>query len=157
MKQQLSIYLEPDQLRALIAYADRHKVSKSVVAEAAIASFLSPDTAERQEAAVARRLDRLSRQLQRCERDIGISVETMALFVRFWLISTPALPEASQAAARAKGLERYEGFVEALGRRIAKGNPFLREVSEDRAADALQKPEENAPAQSAPPDRYDLS
>lgn len=105
MKEQLSIYLEPDLLRAVIAYADRHKVSKSVVAEAAIASFLSPDTAERQEAAITRRLDRLTRQLQRCERDIGISVETMALFVRFWLISTPALPEVSQAAARTKGLE----------------------------------------------------
>ncbi|MCZ4072138.1 CopG family transcriptional regulator [Agrobacterium sp. LMR679] len=131
MKEQLSIYLEPDLLRAVIAYADRHKVSKSVVAEAAIASFLSPDTAERQEAAVTRRLDRLTRQLQRCERDIGISVETMALFVRFWLISTPSLSEASQAAARAKGLERYEGFVEALGRRLAKGPRLRQELPED--------------------------
>lgn len=131
MKEQLSIYLEPDLLRAVIAYADRHKVSKSVVAEAAIASFLSPDTAERQEAAITRRLDRLTRQLQRCERDIGISVETMALFVRFWLISTPALPEASQAAARAKGLERYEGFVEALGRRLVKGPRLRQELPED--------------------------
>ena len=145
MKQQLSIYLEPDHLRALIAYADRHKVSKSVVAEAAIASFLSPDTAERQEAAIARRLDRLARQLQRCERDIGISVETIAIFVRFWLISTPALPEASQAAARAKGLERYEGFVEAVGRRLAKGRSFLSEVSEDHDADVLQEIDQNAP------------
>lgn len=98
-----------------------------------------------------------SRQFQRCERDIGISVETMALFVRSWLISTPALSDASQAASRAKGLERCEGFVGAVGRRIAKGNPLLRELSEDRAADASQKPEENAPARSAPPDRYDLS
>ncbi|MGV2052468.1 CopG family transcriptional regulator [Agrobacterium sp. 22-209-1] len=138
MKEQLSIYLEPDLLRAVIAHADRHKVSKSVVAEAAIASFLSPDAAERQEAAITRRLDRLTRQLQRCERDIGISVETMALFVRFWLMATPALPEASQAAARAKGLERYEGFVEALGRRVANGNSFLREVSEDRG-EAIEK------------------
>jgi hypothetical protein len=131
MKQQLSIYLEPDLLRALVAYADRHKVSKSVVAEAAIASFLSPDMAERQEAAITRRLDRLTRQLQRCERDISISVETMALFVRFWLTSTPALPEASQAAARAKGLERYEGFIEALGRRLAKGPRLRQEFPED--------------------------
>ncbi|KXF79422.1 CopG family transcriptional regulator [Paramesorhizobium deserti] len=131
MKQQLSVYLEPDQLRALIAYADRHKVSKSVVAEAAIASFLSPDTAERQEAAITRRLDRLTRQLQRCERDIGISVETIALFVRFWLISTPALPESSHAAVRAKGLERYESFVEALGRRLAKGPRLQQELPDD--------------------------
>ncbi len=135
MKEQLSIYLETEQVRALVDYARRKKVPKSVVAEAAIAAFLSPDTAERQEAAVTRRLDRLARQLQRCERDIGICAETVALFVRFWLISTPVPPDTAQVAARAKGLERYESFVEALGRRVAKGSSFLREVSEDRGAD----------------------
>lgn len=46
-------------------------------------------------------------------------------------MATPALPEQTQAAARAKGIERYESFVEALGRRISKGPSFLREVSFD--------------------------
>jgi len=34
-------------------------------------------------------------------------------------------------AARAKGAERYEGFLQALGRRLAKGPGFIREVSLD--------------------------
>jgi hypothetical protein len=38
-------------LKALAAYAARRDQSKSLVAEAGIASFLSPDAAERQEAA----------------------------------------------------------------------------------------------------------
>jgi predicted transcriptional regulator len=134
MKERLSVYLDPHVMRSLIDYADRRGKSKSLVAEAAIASFLSPDAAERQEATLARRLDRLARQMERLERDVGITVETLALFVRFWLTATPALREPAQAAARAKGPERYHAFIEALGRRLSKGPTLLREVSVDVAA-----------------------
>src|SRR5215813_8194807 len=134
MKERLSVYLDPHVMRSLIDYADRRGKSKSLVAEAAIASFLSPDAPERQEATLVRRLDRLVRQMERLERDVGIAFETVALFVRFWLTATPALPEQAQAAARAKGAERYHAFVEALGRRLAKGPTLLREVSLDVAA-----------------------
>ena len=148
MKERLSVYLDPQVMRALIDYADRRGKSKSLVAEAAIASFLSPDAAERQEATFARRLDRLVRQLERLERDVGISVEALALFVRFWLTATPALPEQSQAAARAKGAERYDAFVEALGRRLAKGPTLVREVSLDVATASDSRADE-MPAASA--------
>lgn len=131
MKEQFTVYLEPDLMQALAKYAERTGKPKSLVAEAAIASFLSPDASERQEATLARRLDRITRQMERLERDVGISVETIALFIRFWLMATPSLPEQMQAAARAKGAERYEGFVQALGRRLAKGPGFIREVSLD--------------------------
>jgi len=144
MKERLSVYLDPQVMRSLIDYARRRGKSKSLVAEAAIASFLSPDAAERQEATFARRLDRLFRQMERLERDVGISVEALALFVRFWLTATPTLPEQTQAAARAKGAERYKAFVEALGRRLSKGPTLLREVSLDVQAasefDADAKP-----------------
>jgi hypothetical protein len=41
------------------------------------------------------------------------------------------LPDASQAAARAKAGERYDSFVEALGRRLAKGPKLQQEISND--------------------------
>jgi hypothetical protein len=132
----LSVYLEDDLHAALQDFATRRGKSLSVVAAAAIASFLSPDAVERQEAVLARRLDRLSRQCERLERGLGISVEMLALFVRFWLAATPPVPEASQTAARAKGQERYQGFIDALGRRVAAGKMLTREVSFDLAARA---------------------
>lgn len=88
------------------------------------------DMAKR-EAAFARRLDRLSRQVQRLERDLGVTAETLALFVRFWLTITPPLPNDAQASAQAKGRERYEGFIETLGRRLQKGQSYLREIPDD--------------------------
>jgi predicted transcriptional regulator len=130
-KKRLSAYLDSDVMNALADYAARRDVSLSLIAEAAIASFLSPDAEERKEAAVARRLDQIDRRVQRVERDVGIAIETLALFVRFWLASTPALPESAQAEARAKGLQRYDGFVGALGRRLSKGPKLRQEIAED--------------------------
>src|SRR6266436_6215029 len=128
-KAQLSIYLDPEIFANLEAYATRQGKPKSLVAEAAIASFLSPDDSDRREAAIAKRLDRIVRVLERLERNDGVTLETMGLFIRFWLTSTPALPEQSSPAARAKGAERYDRFLEALGRRLSSGSTVLKEVS----------------------------
>ena len=91
--------------------------------------MLSPDSADMREAAFVRRLDRHTRQLERVERDLAIAIETMALFVQFWLAVTPPLPESAHAAAKAKGAERYRDFVETLGRRLQRGNSLVREIS----------------------------
>jgi hypothetical protein len=131
-KQRLSVYLDPDVLDALTAHAARRGHSLSLVAEAGIASFLSPDAAERQEAITVKRLDQLDRRLSRIERDLGISVETLAIFVRFWLTTTPALPEPAAQAARAKAGERYDAFITALGRRLANGPKLRQEIPEDQ-------------------------
>ena len=130
-KEHLTVYLDPSSLRSLEAFALRRNQSKSLVAEAAIASFLSPDASDRREAAIAKRLDRIVRVVERLERNDGVVLETMALFIRFWLISTPALPEQLTPTARAKGAERYDRFMEALGRRLASGASLLKEVAMD--------------------------
>lgn len=135
-KQRLSVYLESGVTKALAEYAARRAQSRSLIAEAAIASFLSPDAAERQEAALTKRLDQLDRRMARLERDLGLAVETLAVFVRFWLTTNPPLPEPAQAAARAQAGERYDAFVAALGRRLAKGPKLRQEISEDVPADA---------------------
>jgi hypothetical protein len=67
----------------------------------------------------------------RIERDLRVTADTLALFVRFWLTIAPPLPSDAQAAAQIKGRERYEGFVETLGKRLQKGQNFLREIPDD--------------------------
>src|SRR5712691_1554863 len=131
-KDHLSVYLDPEVMAELIELAGQKNRPKSVIAEAAISSFLTPDDSDRREAALVRRLDLLTRQGERLERDLSIAVEAIALFIKFWLTVTPPLPESAQAAAQAKGRERFEFFLETLGRRLAKGQSLLREVSMDR-------------------------
>lgn len=130
-KIQLSIYLDPETFRTLEAFAQRRGQPKSLVAEAAIASFLSPDDSDRREAAFAKRLDRIARVLERLERNDSVTLETIALFIRFWLTSTPALPEQSSPSARAKGAERISRFIRAssAARRLLTVSQINRTIS----------------------------
>lgn len=134
MRTKATFRLPPDLTRRLADYATRKRVSQAVVVEAALESYLSPDGPERLEAALARRLDRLSRASERLEHHVTIGNEALALFVRFWLTSTPALPDTAQAAAQAKGRERYEAFIEALGRRLAQSRGLAGEVASEKEA-----------------------
>src|SRR6201991_1159751 len=133
MRTKHTFRLPPELARQLADYAGRKRVHQAFVVETALASFLSPDNSERMEAALGKRLDRLTRQVERLERHVTISNEALALFVRFWLTATPPLPDTAQPAAQAKGRERYESYVEALGRRLAKGQTLADEVSQEIA------------------------
>ena len=113
--------LAADLARQLADHARSRRVTQVAIVEAALASFLSPDGADRLEAAVSRRLDRLTRQADRLEWHVELSNETLALFIRFWLTSNAPLPDTARAAAQAMGKERWERFVESLNRRMEIG------------------------------------
>lgn len=130
-KTRMNVYFEPELLKKVEALALRRNISKSAVIEAAVASFLSADASERLEAVFARRMDRIGRQIDGLDEDLAIVGETLSLFIRFWLTITPPLPGSAQASARAKGAERFESFLQTLGRRLATGDRFLKELSRD--------------------------
>jgi predicted transcriptional regulator len=144
MRTKHTFRLPPDLAAQLADYAHRKRVPQALVVETALSSHLSPDSSERMEAALGRRLDRLTRQVDRLDRHVTISNEALALFVRFWLTTTPPLPDTAQPAAQAKGRERYEGFVEALGRRLAKGQTLAQEISQDMVSKDEKSDDKNS-------------
>src|SRR5260221_6718332 len=111
MRRKPALRLPPDPGGKLADYAARKGVPQALVVEAALASHLSPDGADRLEAALARRLDRMNRQIERLERHVSISNEAIAVFVRFLLTSTPPLPDTALSAAQNERRERYDGIV----------------------------------------------
>jgi predicted transcriptional regulator len=114
--------------------ATKH-VPRVKIVEAALESFFSPDGADRLEAALAKRLDRMTRAIERLERHSTITNETLALFVRFWLTHTPPLPDTAATAAQLKGRERYQGFIETIGRRLAHGQTLLDDITRELVTD----------------------
>ncbi|WP_274626400.1 CopG family transcriptional regulator [Arvimicrobium flavum] len=133
----LNIYFDPaliPQIEAMAlrrSVALRRNVSKSAIVEAAVMSYLSGDAGDQLEAAMSRRLDKLGRQIDTLDLDLAVLGETVAQFIHFWMTITPPLTGAAQSAARAKGAERFEGFMQNLGRRLAAGDWFLKEISRD--------------------------
>ena len=65
----LNVFIQPEHGKRLDELAAKKGVSKSSIVAAALASWLSPDAADQREAAIAKRLDRLSRHAERLERD----------------------------------------------------------------------------------------
>lgn len=134
----LNLFIPPEHARRLDELATKKGVSKSSIVAAALASWLSPDAGDQREAAIAKRLDRLSRQFEKLERDQNIEIETLALFVRYFLTVSTPVPEAHQEAARARGKARFEQFVEQLGRHLMRGRSLVREVVEELNPDAAR-------------------
>lgn len=131
MRGRINASLPVGLISRVVDLEKRKGVTRSGIVEAALESYLSPDSADMQEAAFTRRLDRLSRQASRIERDLHIATETLALFVRFWLTITPPLDPDANASAQAKGRKRFEGFVEVLGQRLQSGDCFRDQIPDD--------------------------
>ncbi len=127
----LNIFIEPAHAKRLDQVAAHKGVSKSAVIAAALASFLSPDGGDQREAALAKRLDRLSRQFDRLERDQGLLIETVALYLRHYLTVALPVPEHQQDAMRAQGRARYAQFIEQLAHHIQRGRSLVREIHQE--------------------------
>jgi hypothetical protein len=130
MKPKLSVYLSDHVAKRLVLAASRPGTNKSAIVDAALDRFLNPERDQSGDAALIRRLDRMSRQLDRVDRDLSITAETVALFVRYYLTITPPLPSGDQDAARALGRERFEVFVAQIGKRVASGGRLVADVME---------------------------
>ena len=132
----LNLFLEREHARRLDELAAMKGISKSSIVAAALASWLSPDAGDQREAAIAKRLDRLSRQFEKLERDQVILIETVALYVRYFLTVNTPVPEAHQEAARAQGKARYAQFIEQLGRHLMRGQSLIKDLHEEISPDA---------------------
>lgn len=137
-RKRLNLFIEHEHAKRLDELAAMKGLSKSSIIAAALASFLSPDSGDQREAAIAKRLDRLSRQLDKLERDQNILIETLALYVRYFLTVSTPVPEAHQEAARAQGRARFEQFIEQLGRHLLRGRSLVKDVVEEIQPDSSQ-------------------
>lgn len=126
----LNLFIEPEHARRLDQLAAMKNVSKSSIVAVALSSWLAPEAGDQREVAITKRLDRLSRQFEKLERDQVILIEALALYVRYFLTVSTPVPEAHQQAARAQGRARYTQFIEQLGRHLMRGHSLVETVGE---------------------------
>jgi hypothetical protein len=98
--------------------------SKSKILADALAEFLDRKGSDALEQHFAHRLDRLSNQLARIERNSQVELESLGLFVRYMLTVNAPLPEGDKTA-RAIGRDRFAAFVERVGLALASGRLSL--------------------------------
>jgi len=130
MRPRINVYLEDHVNTQLALLSKRPGINKSRIVNDALDKFLNPEQEAKTSTALIRRLDRMSNSMERLDRNQSIELETLALFIRYFLTITPPLPEADQAAAHALGRERFEAFVAQVGRRLAQDKNLVSEVLE---------------------------
>ena len=128
MKPRHHLYLDDELSERLDALAAKPGSSKSAIVADALRAYLARRGSKELNDLLKVRLDRMTAQMGRVERDVQILLETLALFIRYEFTVTPQLPESEQAAARAVAQDRYQAFIEQVGRRIAAGRTVEREL-----------------------------
>ncbi|MFC0303527.1 CopG family transcriptional regulator [Rhizorhabdus histidinilytica] len=131
MKIRQNLYIDRELSDTLEALAIRPGGNKSRIVNEALGTWLARRASKDIDDLLKVRLDRISREIGACRRDIEVMFEALALFVRYQLTVTAPLPEADTAAL-AIGNERFERFITQLGRQIAGGKRTLDASAEAR-------------------------
>lgn len=124
MKPRHHLYLDDDLTQQLERLGSKPGTSKSAIVSDALRDYLNRRATREVDDLLKTRLDRISTQLGRIERNGQVLLETLSLFVRYQLTVTAPLPEAD-AAALAVGNARFERFIAQLGRQLAAGKRTL--------------------------------
>lgn len=94
--------------------------SKSKLLATALDAWLNRRGANELDERFGLRLDRISNQLARIERDGHIQIESLALFIRYMLTINAPLAEEDEVS-RAIGRDRFAAFVTRVGQQLAGG------------------------------------
>ena len=125
-----NITLSRSLAKKLESLAAGRRRGKSALVEDALKLVLEPGAMPGVEDTIVRRLDLLTKTVDRIDRDSAITAETVALYVRYFLTITPPLPESEQEAARLLGRKRFDVFVEEVARRLGGDRRLATEVLE---------------------------
>ncbi|WP_340691485.1 CopG family transcriptional regulator [Hyphomonas sp.] len=131
MKPRIQPYISAENLVRLRAMARRPGLSESKIVDRALAALFAGDTDDQRDAAITRRLDRLTRQFGRLERHHLILGETVSTYVRYFLTVTPPVPADQLDAARAKGDLRFDFFVRQVAESVRSGDRILQNAIEE--------------------------
>jgi predicted transcriptional regulator len=130
MKPRQNIYLDDDLNQHLETLAAKPGSSKSAIIRDALTAYLARRGAKELQDTFSKRLDELSKQLSTIEGHQRVLIESVALYIRYYLGIVAPMPEAQQAAAVALGSERYRAFIGQVSRLLAGGKNTGAEILE---------------------------
>jgi hypothetical protein len=130
-KPRANLRLSPKLNNALCAAAERPGVTKTALLEAALQQFFFPDENPTFEGRLLSRMDDFSMRQAAIERDVALTMETLAQFVFYWLTRTEPLPQGERDAAHALGQRRFDYFIEQVARKLGGSETLDKRIGFD--------------------------
>jgi predicted transcriptional regulator len=131
IKYRHQLYLPADLSERVEALAAKPGASKSAILADALQAWVTRRGTHELDDRFGLRLDRMSTEFGRFARNQEVMMESLALFIRYFLTINAPLPESDQAA-RAVGRDRFQAFIDQVGRNLARGQ---RTLARAKAAD----------------------
>ena len=129
-KRRLCLYLDPKLGARLEKLAAKPGATMTNIVSDALRDFFDRQGSDALDERIKERLDRSNNQLNRMERDQRVILESLALFIRYQLTVSNPIPQSQLAAMQALGNERFQTFIDEVGRRIARGKGIGAEITE---------------------------
>lgn len=128
MTLKIGVYLTDDVARQFRVALRRSRVTKSALVNEALARFFNPPATRDPGEELLQAVSALAKRVRRLHRETVVTSETLALFVRYFLMVTPPLLESERRAAEALGRERYKVFVRQIATRITSDKGLITDV-----------------------------
>ncbi|HVT25481.1 MAG TPA: CopG family transcriptional regulator [Rhizomicrobium sp.] len=116
-----ALYFDEKLSKRLEVLADKPGATMSNVVNDALRDYFERKGADALDDRFGERLDGIAKRLNLIERDQRVTLESLALYIRYQLMVSRPVPDAQAAALQALGNQRFQTFIEEVGRRIATG------------------------------------
>jgi predicted transcriptional regulator len=127
LKRRHEFYLDAEVSERLATMAAKPGSSKTAIMTDALKGYFDRAASTELDDRFKARLDKLSVQLGRLERDQEIVAEALALLARFQFSVTAPL-SASDQAARSMAQDRFKAFIDQVSRRISSGRGLTEQI-----------------------------
>ena len=124
---QLNTRLPLHMVQQVKYVAQERGVTDGSIVEAALREFLGKTE---QEEILLKKVDRLSRQLERMKREHRAMLEVLSSFIRVYLTHERDIPENEKANAELKGARRFARFMDLVASELDKNKPFFDELEQ---------------------------
>jgi len=124
---QLNTRLPLHMVQQVKYVAHERGVTDGSIVEAALREFLGKTEHEE---ILLKKMDRVSRQLERMRREQNAMLEVLSAFIRVYLTHEREIPESEKNQAELKGARRFTRFMDLVASELDKNKPFIDELEQ---------------------------
>jgi len=121
-------YLSEELRRQIALYSAKRGVGESALTEDLLTRALNGTD---DQTLLYRRLDKVSRQVQRLSQQVELHGQFLCEFAQLWLHNTPPLPGPDQHATRRQAQAAYQRLLERTAAAVSSGKTFIDELPKD--------------------------